>query len=86
MWPRLDAPASRLSRGSRRFSYIPLARRACMVQHYTKITLRSDVADRLSKIAKRHHRTRPKQIERWIDQEQARESAKTRHATNKPRR
>lgn len=57
-----------------------------MVEHYTKITLRSDVADRLSKIAKRHHRSRPRQIERWIDQELARESAKTRPATNKPRR
>ena len=57
-----------------------------MVEKYTTITLRSDVADRLSEIAKRNHRSRPRQIEWWINEELKRASAKTRAATNKPRR
>ena len=57
-----------------------------MVKKYTTITLRSDVADRLSEIAKQNNRSRPRQIEWWIKAELARASAKTRPATNRPRR
>ena len=48
--------------------------------------MRSDVADRLSEIAKRNARSRPRQIEWWIDKEEACASAKTRPATNQPKR
>jgi len=57
-----------------------------MVEKYTTITLRSDVADRLSKIAKRNERSNPRQTEWWIDEYLARASANARPATSKPRR
>ena len=57
-----------------------------MVEKYTTITLRSDVADRLSEIAERNKRSNPKQIEWWIDEHLARASANARPATNQTRR